>query len=66
MGGLPCAKQVLDNGRAVVRALDCMGNSILLNAHETQPTEEQLDAFVAAGDALAGVAAKIQAYVSGT
>lgn len=65
MGGLPCAKQVLDQRAALNRALDCMSNSILLNADATQPTEDQLDAFVAKANDLATLASKIQAHVEG-
>ena len=64
MGGLPCAKEIIDNGHAVRRSLGCMDTSILLNAEMTQPTQEQSDEFRAAAENLAKVAAKIERYVS--
>ena len=65
MGGLPCAKAVLDQRAALDRALACMSNSILLNADSTQPTEEMLDTFTGKANDLATLASKIQAYVEG-
>lgn len=64
-GGLQCAKQVIDQGAGLVRQLECMRNSILLNYETKQPTEKQLDGFVAAAEALAKVAAEIVSYVEG-
>lgn len=64
-GGLQCAKQVIDQGAGLVRQLECMRNSILLNYGAKQPTEKQLDEFVAAAEALAKVAAGIVTYVEG-
>ncbi len=64
MGGLPCAKAVIDNGYGVTQALSCMSASILLNASHTQPTEKQLDEFIARANHLISYAAKIQKHVS--
>lgn len=64
MGGLPCAKEIIDNRNALVQAMDCMVASILLNADSTQPTLKQRDEFVAATAEVAKLAAQIEAYVS--
>lgn len=64
-GGLQCAKAVIDQGAGVTRQLECMRNTILLNAAVRQPTEKQLDEFVAAAEALAKVSAGIVAYIEG-
>lgn len=64
MGGLPCAKAVIDNGYAVTQKLNCMSASIMLNASHTQPTDEQMDEFIARANHLAEYAAKVQEYVS--
>lgn len=64
MGGLPCAKTIIDQRNAVVQVMDCMSASILLNApNGTTPTEEMEDEFVKAANALAMVAVKIEHYV---
>lgn len=64
-GGLRCAKEVIDQAAAVTHVLECMRNSILLNAGAIEPTEEQLGQFIKAGNTLAEVAAGIVKYVSG-
>jgi hypothetical protein len=77
MGGLPCAKAVIDNGRAteqtlktnlaaVERALGCMTNSILLGATaDTYPTEELEDKFIqASGEYKEAVARSTDKYLA--
>lgn len=64
MGGLPCAKAVIDNGYALQQKLNCMSASIMLNASHTQPTEKQMDEFITRSNHLAEYAAEIQKYVS--
>ena len=65
MGGLPCAKAVIDNGYALTQKLACMSASIMLNAGNTQPSYEQMDEFIRRANYLAEYAAEIQSYVSG-
>lgn len=73
MGGLPCAKRVIDSGFGVMaairkvqaalgKALGCMDASILLHAAEVQPTEEQLDRWKKKGDVLI---AELQRHAEG-
>jgi hypothetical protein len=64
MGGLPCAKAVIDNGYGLIQKLSCMNASILLNFEQTQPTYEQMNEFIARANHLAEYAAGIQEYVS--
>jgi len=64
MGGLPCAKEIIDQRAALVQKMDCMATSILLNAQTTQPTEAMEDEFRTAANALALIASKIQRYVT--
>lgn len=63
MGGLPCAKVIIDMGNRLNAVLGCMNASILLNADYSQPTEEMEDEFVSKCDDLAKLAMKIEAYV---
>lgn len=65
MGGLQCAKQILDQTQALQQAMGCMGNSILLWP-DTQPTQEMADEFQEACNGVAVVAAKIQRHVRGS
>lgn len=64
MGGLPCAKQIIDQSHALTQAMGCMSASILLNHENVQPTLAMADEFKAACEAVAKVAAKIQAHVA--
>lgn len=65
MGGLPCAKVIIDNGNATVQVLSCMNASILLaNGAGINPTYAEQEAFMAASNALAAVASKIAARLS--
>lgn len=64
MGGLPCAKNIIDQRNALVQVLDCMCASIQLYSDNKQPTEEMEDRFKAACENAANVATKIEAYVS--
>lgn len=66
MGGLPCAKQILDQIRALEQAMGCMANTIVLYHDTTQPTQDQADAFQDACNEVALVAGKIQKYVAGS
>lgn len=63
MGGLPCAKAVIDNRNALVQQLDCMVASIHLNSTVKQPTDRHLEQFKEAAERLAKVAAEIEEYV---
>lgn len=63
MGGLQCAKQIIDQAKALEQAMGCMSNSILLNHETTQPTQAMADEFQAACNAVALLAAKIERYV---
>lgn len=64
MGGLPCAKTIIDQRNAVVQAMDCMATSILLAAPSgAYPSEEMEDKFVAAAQKLAQIAAEIEKHV---
>lgn len=64
MGGLPCAKQILDQREALQQALGCMANSILLSHDTTAPTQEMADEFQERCNELAKLAAKIQRHVA--
>jgi len=63
MGGLPCAKSIIDNGNALTQAMQCMNASILLNAPHTQPTEAMEDEFLMATAQVSKVAKRIEKYV---
>jgi DNA anti-recombination protein RmuC len=63
MGGLPCAKQVIDNVNALYQQLQCMVASIQLNASRIQPTYEMRDELLSLTDKVAKCAAKIEKYV---
>lgn len=63
MGGLQCAKEIIDQRNALVQQLDCMVASIHLNSTIKQPNERHEEAFIAASSALAKVAADIEAFV---
>lgn len=64
MGGLPCAKTIIDQMYALVQAMGCMSASILLNHETTQPTQQMADEFQDACNEVAKVAARIQKHVS--
>lgn len=64
MGGLPCAKTIIDQRAAVIRAMDCMSTTILLAApNGSYPSEQMEDEFVKAASHLAEVATKIEKAV---
>jgi hypothetical protein len=64
MGGLPCAKQIIDNGNALHQQLQCMNASILLAAPSgVQPTYEEADEFKRLSEPLAKCAAAIEKRV---
>jgi hypothetical protein len=62
MGGLACAKTIIDQRNALVQTLDCMIATIYLN-QDISPTVEQMNEFVDAANGLATVAGKIEFYV---
>lgn len=64
MGGLPCAKTIIDQRNALVQQMDCMIASIQLYSGQTTPTEEMEDAFRLACEKVAVIASKIESYVS--
>lgn len=63
MGGLPCAKHIIDQSYALVQQMSCMNASILLYSDTTQPTDAMEDEFRDATNAVAAIAAKIERYV---
>lgn len=63
MGGLQCAKQIIDQAKALEQAVGCMSNSILLNHETTQPTQAMADEFQAACNEVAALATKIERHV---
>lgn len=64
MGGLPCAKTIIDQRAGVVRVMDCMSTTILLSAQNgAYPTEQMEDEFVKAAGHLADVATRIEQAV---
>ena len=69
MGGLRCAKEIIDQRAALEHQLGCMTASIHLAGESDgsgiRPTYEQRDAFFAAAKELTSVAADIQKHVSG-
>lgn len=63
MGGLPCNKQIIDNGNALHQQVQCMNATILLAASSgtgVSATYAEADDFKAAADNLAKVAAAIE------
>lgn len=68
MGGVRCAKEIIDNFAGVTHQVECMKTSIHFagefDGSGLRPTEEQRDAFFKAGDELVKVASEIQLYVS--
>lgn len=64
MGGLPCAKIIIDNRNALVQQMDCMVASIHLNSARIQPTYDHQNRFLKATEQVAKIAAEIQAYVN--
>ncbi len=65
MGGLPCAKTIIDNMNALIQQMQCMTASIHLNSTRIQPTYKMQYEFLEATDQVARVAARIEKYVSG-
>lgn len=64
MGGLPCAKQIIDNGNAVTQQMGCLNATILLAAPTgVQPTYEEAEEFKQVADKLAAVCAAIEKRV---
>jgi len=68
-GGVRCWKELIDAFNHTIAAGNCMAESIRIAGSPfgsgTLPTESQRDEFLTACDAVAKVAASIQAYVSG-
>lgn len=66
MGGIPCAKAIIDNMHGLIRVMWCMATTIFLAATKgVEPTYEEQEAFLAASEALAKVASGIEARVRG-
>jgi len=69
VGGIRCAKEIIDAGAAVTHQLACMTASIHLAGESDgsgiRPTYEQQDEFLAAAKALTAVSSSIQQHVSG-
>lgn len=69
LGGLSCAKEIIDNRNGLVQQLACMVASIHLAGENdgsgVRPTEAQRDAFLKASNELAKIAADIQSHVGG-
>jgi len=69
MGGLRCAKEIIDSFAVVEHQFNCMKASIHLagefDGSGIRPTYEQQEEFLAAAKKLTAVAAGIQGYVSG-
>lgn len=64
MGGVPCAKTIIDQRAGVIRVMDCMATTILLSApNGSYPTEQMEDEFVAAATKLAEIATRIEQAV---
>lgn len=54
MGGIRCAKEIIDNMHGLVRVMYCMSASIFLNAIiGKEPSYESRDRFIAKSDELA-------------
>lgn len=64
MGGLPCAKEVIDNRNHLNAATGCMVATILLHP-DNPPTYDERDEWIAAAEKLAQVAAKIEKRIGG-
>ena len=63
MGGLRCAKEIIDNGFRLNAAMGCMNTTILLHP-DNEPSYEERDEFLAASEALAKVCAKIEKRIA--
>ena len=60
MGGLPCAKVIIDNGNALTQKMQCLNATILLSAGGGfSPTYEEQESFMATAEAHAKCCAKI-------
>jgi hypothetical protein len=67
MGGLSCAKTIIDQRNGLVRAMDCMSTSILLAAPcGSYPSEEMEEKFVKLAGELALLSADIERHVRET
>lgn len=64
MGGLPCAKEIIDNRNHLNAATGCMVATILLYP-DNPPTYAERDEWLKAAEALAVVAAKIEKRIAG-
>jgi hypothetical protein len=63
VGGLRCAKELIDQQAALERQLACTKNTILLNSTTVQPTYEELEQFQGLAESLAKCAAAIEARI---
>lgn len=65
MGGVACAKTIIDQGNAVTQQLGCMNATIQLaasGAPQRYPSEELETEFVEAANAFAKVCSKVERY----
>lgn len=62
MGGVRCAKEIIDNFNRMTAAVACMATTIQLN-QDNQPTQDEADEFQKAAREVAMVAAKIEKRV---
>jgi len=66
---MPCGdrcKQIIDQGAAVKRAVNCMTNTVLLkHGGDKGPTTAQAEAYRRASDELAHLCAEIEASFTG-
>lgn len=66
MGGLQCAKQVIDNGYALRQKMGCMETSILLASQQgIEPTYEEAELYRKKAEELALVCSAIEKRVRG-
>lgn len=66
---MPCGdrcKQIIDQGAAVKRAINCMTNTVLLkHGGDKGPSPAQAEAYRQAADALARICAEIESAFTG-
>lgn len=45
MGGLPCAKEIIDRAAEVAGFIECLNASVSMYAGTTEPTQQEVDRF---------------------
>ena len=66
MGGLPCAKVIIDNMHGLIRVMWCMATSIFLaSSRGVEPSYEEQESWLKATENVAQVAAAIEKRMSG-